>query len=61
LYFSLFDLPFLWFKFLHHLELSWCWSDRQAGLISAILFGDCHKFFSSFFLVIEFDAVILGV
>ena len=61
LYFSLFDLPFLCFKFLHHLELSWCWSDRQAGLVLAILFGNCHKFFSSFFLVIEFDAVILGV
>ena len=52
LYFSLFDLPFLWFKLLHHLELYWCWSDRQAGLVSAILFGDCHEFFSSFFLVI---------
>ena len=61
LYFSFFDLPFLWFKFLHHLQLPWCWSDRQAGLVLAILFGDCHKFFSSFFLVIEFDAVILGV
>ena len=59
--FSLFDLSFLCFEFFHHLELPWCWSDRQAGLISAILFGDCLKFFSSFFLIIEFDAVILGV
>ena len=61
LYFSLFDLPFLCFEFLHHLELPWCWSDRQAGLVSAIMFGDCHEFFSSLFLVVEFDAVIFGV
>ena len=30
-------------------------------MVSAILFGDCHKFFSSFFLIVEFDSVILGV
>ena len=61
LYFSLFDLPFLCLKFLHHLELPWCWSDRQADLISEILFGDCRQFFSSFFIIIEFNAVILRV